>query len=154
MAPWREGLRRGRLGFDGGGGVAAENGWRIERGWRPRLEGGGRLHKRKGRGRLKNPKGLGDGRLGLGGTSGPDQEPRPNSFTRQPPTPQCMSLTKNSTVLLVNASPKIPIPKSIPPERKKGKKKQVKNKLQLLFFANWVSQSCCLCSSNHGRIGG
>jgi hypothetical protein len=46
----------------------------------------GRLHKRKGRG-LKNPKGLGEGRLGLGGTSGPNQEPRPNSFTRQPPTP-------------------------------------------------------------------
>jgi hypothetical protein len=39
----------------------------------------------------------------------------------------------------VNASPKIPNPKSVPPERKKGKKKQGKNKLQLLFFANWVS---------------
>jgi hypothetical protein len=40
----------------------------------------------------------------------------------------------------VNASPKIPNPKSVPPERKKGKKKPGKNKLQLLFFANWVSQ--------------
>jgi hypothetical protein len=39
----------------------------------------------------------------------------------------------------VNASPKIPNPKSVPPERKKEKKKQGKNKLQLLFFANWVS---------------
>jgi hypothetical protein len=87
MTPWREGLRRGRLGFDGVGGVAAANGWRSERGWRPRLERGGRLHKIKGRGRLKNPKGLREGRLGLGGTSGPDQEPRPNSFTHQPPTP-------------------------------------------------------------------
>jgi hypothetical protein len=37
----------------------------------------------------------------------------------------------------VNASQKIPIPKSAPPEREK---KQRKNKLQLLFFANWVSQ--------------
>jgi hypothetical protein len=35
----------------------------------------------------KNPKGLGEGRLGLGGTSGSDQEPRPNSFTRQPLPP-------------------------------------------------------------------
>jgi hypothetical protein len=76
----------------------------------------------KGEGRLKNPKGLREGRLGLGGTSGPDQEPQPNSFTRQPPTPQRMSQTKNSTVLLVNASPKIPNPKSVPPERKKGKR--------------------------------
>jgi hypothetical protein len=41
----------------------------------------------------------------------------------------------------VNASPKIPNPKSVPPERKKKKKKQGKNKLQLLFFANWVSHS-------------
>jgi hypothetical protein len=32
MAPCREGLRRGRLGFDGGGGVVAANGWRRERG--------------------------------------------------------------------------------------------------------------------------
>jgi hypothetical protein len=73
----------------------------------------------KGEGVVKNPKGLGEGRLGLEGTSGPDQEPRPNLFTRQPRTPQRMSLTKNSTVLLVNASPKIPNPKSVPPERRK-----------------------------------
>jgi hypothetical protein len=53
MEPWREGLEEGRLGFDGGGGVAAANGWRSDRGRHPRLERGGRLHKRKGRGRLK-----------------------------------------------------------------------------------------------------
>jgi hypothetical protein len=41
MAAWREGLEEGQLGFDGGGGVAAANGWRSERGWHPRLERGG-----------------------------------------------------------------------------------------------------------------
>jgi hypothetical protein len=51
-------LRRGQLGFDGGGGVAAANGWRSERGWRPRLERGGRLHKRKGRGAAEKSQGI------------------------------------------------------------------------------------------------
>jgi hypothetical protein len=46
MAPWRQGLEEGQLGFDGGRWVAAANGWRSERGWRPRLERGGQLHKR------------------------------------------------------------------------------------------------------------
>jgi hypothetical protein len=48
MAPCREGLRRGRLGFDGGGGVVAANGWRSERGWRPRLERGGGCTRERG----------------------------------------------------------------------------------------------------------
>jgi hypothetical protein len=49
MAPWREGLEEGRLGFDGGW-VAAANGWRSERGWRPRLERGGSCTRDKGGG--------------------------------------------------------------------------------------------------------
>jgi hypothetical protein len=43
------------------------------------------------------------GRLGLGGTSGPDRVPRLNSFTRQLPAPAHES-NQNSTILLVNAS--------------------------------------------------
>jgi hypothetical protein len=97
------------------------------------------LHKRKGRG-LKNPKGLGEGRLGLGGTSGPNQEPRPNSFTRQPRPPAHESDQK-FYCFTGECFPKNSQPKSVPPERKKGKKKQGKSKLQLLFFANWVSHS-------------
>jgi hypothetical protein len=38
MAPWREGLKEGWLGFDGGRWVAAANVWRSERGWRPRQD--------------------------------------------------------------------------------------------------------------------
>jgi hypothetical protein len=48
-----------------------------------------------------------------------------------------MSLTKNSTALLVNAFQKFQTPKARHPKEKK----QRKNNLQLLFFANRVSHS-------------
>jgi hypothetical protein len=51
--------------------------------------------------------------------------------------PQRMSLTKKSIVLLVNASQKFKTPKAHHPREKK----QRKNDLQLLFFANRVSHS-------------
>jgi hypothetical protein len=104
MAPWREGLEEVRLGFDGEGGVAAANGWRSERGWRTRLERWGTAAQEIGEGAAeKNPKGLGEGRLGLGGLVGRIEFHGP---TRSHDTsrPQRMSLTKNSTILLVNAS--------------------------------------------------
>jgi hypothetical protein len=79
------------------------------------------------------------GWLGLGETSGPDHEPRPNSFTRQLPTP-AHETKPHSTILLVNASQKFQTPKTHHP-RENNKRKQSKNDLQLLLFANWVSHS-------------
>jgi hypothetical protein len=71
-------------GQRGGGGCTREMG-----------EGGG----------CKSKRDLGEGRLGLGGTSGPDRVSRPNSFTRQLPALAHES-NQNSTDLLVNASQK------------------------------------------------
>jgi hypothetical protein len=44
------------------------------------------------------------GAAAQGEVSGPDRDSRPNSPTRQLPTPAQVSNQKNSTVLLVNAS--------------------------------------------------
>ena len=53
--------------------------------------------------------GLGEkGRLGLGKVSGPKHESRPNSPTRQLPTPSQAPNQTNSTALLVNDFPQIP----------------------------------------------
>jgi hypothetical protein len=84
-------------------------------GRRPRAREGRGLHKGEGRGAAEKSKGT-RGRVARvrGETSGPDQDPRPNSFTRQLPTPAHES-DQNSTVLLVNASQKFQIPKSAPP---------------------------------------
>jgi hypothetical protein len=50
----------------------------------------------------------GGGRLGLGEVSGPNQDSRPNSPTRQLPTPLQAPNQRNSTALLVNDFPQIP----------------------------------------------
>jgi hypothetical protein len=99
------------------GGAAAKGG-----------ENGGRLHKG----------GLGEnGWLGLGKVSGPKHESRPNLPTPQLPTPSQAPNQTNSTALLVNVFPKFQITKTHQPNEKKNKK----NNLQLLFFANRVSHS-------------
>jgi hypothetical protein len=48
MAPWREGLRRGQLGFDEGGGWQLQMGGGVRGGWRPRLERGGGCTRERG----------------------------------------------------------------------------------------------------------
>jgi hypothetical protein len=85
----------------------------------------GQLHKRYGRGRLKKSQGIRGGRLGLGETSGPDHEPRPNSFTRQLLTP-AHETKPHSTILLVNASQKFQTPKTHHPREKQQKKTKQK----------------------------
>jgi hypothetical protein len=80
--------------------------------------------------------GLGGRRLGLGEVSGPNQDSWPNSPTRPLPTPLQAPNQRNSTALLVNVFHKFQIPKMHQPNEKKTKKK---NNLQLLFFANRVS---------------
>jgi hypothetical protein len=67
--------------------------------------------------------GLGEkGRLGLGKVSGPKHESRPNSPTRQLPTPSQAPNQTNSTALLVNDFPKFQIPKMHQPNEKKTKR--------------------------------
>jgi hypothetical protein len=99
-------------GFEGGGDGRGCSG--------QRLGGmGGRLHK-------------------IRGVSGPNQDSRPISPTRQLPTPSQTPNQRNSTALLVNVYHKFQIPKTHQPNEKKNKEK---NNLQLLFFANRVSHS-------------
>jgi hypothetical protein len=57
------------------------------------------------------------------GVSGPDQEPRPNSLTRQLPTPAHKS-NQNSIVLLVNATQQFQTPKAHYPNEKQKNKKE------------------------------
>jgi hypothetical protein len=64
------------------------------------------------------------GRLGLGEVSGPNQDSRPNSPTRQLPTPSQAPNQRNSTALLVNVFHKFQIPKTHQPNEKKNKKKE------------------------------
>ena len=97
-----------------GGGVRGSSSKPRERGAAAQEKGEGVAEKKS--------QGIKGGVARVRGTSGPDQEPRPNSFTRQPPTPLAHESNQNSTILLVNASPKIPNPKSVPPERKKEKR--------------------------------
>jgi hypothetical protein len=66
---------------------------------------------------------LGEGRLGLGGTSGPDRDPRPNSLTGQLSTP-AHETNQHSTILLVNASQKFQTPKAHHPKEKQKTKKE------------------------------
>jgi hypothetical protein len=103
-------------------------GWRLQMGGgvrgassKPRERGAAAQEKGE-RGGWKKSQGIKGGAARVRGTSGPDHEPRPNSFTRQPPTPLAHESNQNSTILLVNASPKIPNPKRVPPERKKEKR--------------------------------
>jgi hypothetical protein len=92
--------------------------------------GGGRLHKEGGvRGRAAR----------VMGVSGPKQDLRPNTPTRRLPTPMQAPNQRNSTALLVNVFPQIPNSQNATTEREKKNKK---NTLQLLFFANRVSQNC------------
>jgi hypothetical protein len=71
------------------------------------------------------------------GVSGPKQDLRPNTPTRRLLTPMQAPNQRNSTALLVNVFPQIPNSQKQPP---KERKKTKKNTLQLLFFANRVSQ--------------
>jgi hypothetical protein len=88
---------------------------------------GGRLHKEGGvRGRAAR----------VMGVSGPKQDSRPNTPTRRLPTPMQASNQRNYTALLVNVFPQIPNSQNATTEREKKNKK---NTLQLLFFANRVS---------------
>ena len=70
----------------------------------------------------KNPKGLREGRLGLGELVGRIKNHGPTRSHVNPRPPLAHESNQNSTILLVNASPKIPNPKSVPPERKKEKR--------------------------------
>jgi hypothetical protein len=72
------------------------------------------------------------------GVSGPKQDLRPNTPTRRLPTPMQAPNQRNSTALLVNVFPQIPNSQNATTEREKKNKK---NTLQLLFFANRVSHS-------------
>jgi hypothetical protein len=100
------------------------------------LRGWGQLHKREGiRGRGWRPKArdggggctrgreLGEGAARVRGISGPDQEPRPNSLTRQLPTPAHES-NQNSTILLANATQQFQTPKEHYPKEKQKNKKE------------------------------
>jgi hypothetical protein len=71
------------------------------------------------------------------GVSGPKQDLRPNTPTRRLPTPMQAPNQRNSTALLMNVFPQIPNSQNATTEREKKNKK---NTLQLLFFANRVSQ--------------
>jgi hypothetical protein len=70
----------------------------------------------------KNPKGLREERLGLGELVGRIKNHGPTRSHVNPRPPLAHESNQNSTILLVNASPKIPNPKSVPPERKKEKR--------------------------------
>jgi hypothetical protein len=70
------------------------------------------------------------------GVSGPKQDLRPNTPTRRLPTPMQAPNQRNSTALLVNVFPQNPNSQNATTEREKKNKK---NTLQLLFFANRVS---------------
>jgi hypothetical protein len=101
--------------------VAAAHGW-SERGWRPRLERGGAAAQEKGEGAAEKSQGIRGGAARVRGNYWAGSRTAAQLVHTSTPEPQRMSLTKNSTILLVNASPKIPNPKSVPPERKKGKR--------------------------------
>ena len=123
MAPWREGLEEGAArvwwGRWGGGCKWVEE-WE---GRPPNLERGGAAAQEKGEGVAeKNPKGLREGRLGLGELVGRIKNHGPTRSHVNPRPPLAHESNQNSTILLVNASPKIPNPKSVPPERKKEKR--------------------------------
>jgi hypothetical protein len=62
------------------------------------------------------------GRLGLGKVSGPKHESRPNSPTRQLPTPSQAPNQTNSTALLVNDFPQIPNSQNASTECEKTKR--------------------------------
>jgi hypothetical protein len=72
------------------------------------------------------------------GVSGPKQDLRPNTLMRRLPTPMHAPNQRNSTALLVNVFPQIPNSQNATTEREKKNKK---NTLQLLFFANRVSHT-------------
>jgi hypothetical protein len=91
-------------------------------------EGGACTKAREG-GALHKGKGLEGGRLGLGGLVGRIEFHGPTR-SHHSSRPQRMSLTKNSTVLLVNAFQKFQTP--VAQDRKRKQRK--KNNLQLLFF--------------------
>jgi hypothetical protein len=76
--------------------------------WKKRRWEGGAKVGRMGGGGCTNVGVRGKGRLGLGKVSGPKHESRPNSPTRQLPTPSQAPNQKNSTALLVNDFPQIP----------------------------------------------
>jgi hypothetical protein len=76
------------------------------------------------------------------GVSGPKQDLRPNTPTRRLLTPMQAPNQRNSTALLVNVFPQIPNSQNATTEREKKK-----NTLQLLFFANRVSQLAIFLSS-------
>jgi hypothetical protein len=73
----------------------------------------------------------GGGRLGLRGASGPDRDSRPNSLTRQFPTPAHES-NKKFYCFTSECFPKIPNPQSAPPEREKNKERITSNFSSLL----------------------
>jgi hypothetical protein len=102
-----------------------EVGWRLKMGGgvrgassKPRETGAAAQEKAEGVAE-KNPKGLREGRLGLGAGSRTTAQ---LVHTSSPDPPLAHESNQNSTILLVNASPKIPNPKSVPPERKKEKR--------------------------------
>jgi hypothetical protein len=66
---------------------------------------------------------LGEAAARVRGISGPDQEPRPNSLTRQLPTPAHES-NQNSTILLANATQQFQTPKAHYPKEKQKNKKE------------------------------
>ena len=114
-------------------------------GWRLGLRGWGLLHKREGiRGRGWRPKAregggggctrgreLGEGAARVRGVSGPDQEPRPNSLTRQLPTPAHKS-NQNSIVLLANATQQFQTPKVHYPNEKQKKQERINSNFSSL----------------------
>ena len=104
-----------------------EVGWRLQMGGgvrgassKPRERGAAAQEKGEGVAE-KNPKGLREGRLGLGELVGRIKNHGPTRSHVNPRPPLAHESNQNSTILLVNASPKIPNPKSVPPERKKEK---------------------------------
>jgi hypothetical protein len=84
-------------------------------------EGGACTKAREGGGALHKGKGLEGGRLGLGGLVGRIEFHGPTR-SHHSSRPQRMSLTKNSTVLLVNAFQKFQTPVAQDPEEKTKKK--------------------------------
>jgi hypothetical protein len=126
MAPWEEEMGGGgRLGFDVWMQVLEKG---DGRGAAKRVGEWGVAAQRRGvRGRAAR----------VMGVSGPKQDLRPNTPMRRLPTLMQAPNQRNSTALLVNVFPQIPNSQNATFEREKKNKK---NTLQLLFFANRVSQ--------------
>jgi hypothetical protein len=73
----------------------------------------------------------GEGAARVRGISGPDQEPRPNSLTRQLPTP-AHEYNQNSTVLLANATQQFQTPKVHCPKEKQKKQERINSNFSSL----------------------